>query len=80
MSVCNFKTSRSSQSAALLIRVDELIKERSSEVMPTVQGRIKPSADTAEDVEMTFENEGPPMYPWEPEPVLRQRRANTGDQ
>ncbi|SLM40055.1 hypothetical protein LPUS_10746 [Lasallia pustulata] len=60
--------------------VDELIKERSSEVMPTVLDRIKPLADTAEDLQMTFANEGPPVYPWEPEPVLRQRRVNTGDQ
>lgn len=80
MSVCNLKASRSSQNAALLIRADELIKERSSEVMPTVLDRIKPLADTAEDLQMTFANEGPPVYPWEPEPVLRQRRVNTGDQ
>lgn len=63
----------------LLILTDQLAKERSLESETGAPDWIKPLADPAQDVEMTFDHDGPPVYPWEPEPVLRQRRVNTMD-
>lgn len=66
-------------SNAPLIQTDQRAKDHPLESPSQVPDWIKPLADPTQDIEMTFDNDGPPVYPWEPEPVLRQRRINTGD-